>query len=118
MALIKNGSKGEIVLHVQKLLRRLGFDPGPADGLFGDRTEDAVIDFQDSQGLYADGIVGPLMFEAIEKALATLGDELYAPEPGTSPPLPFVRFDADPYGDGYDRFHLRADVANKKDVLL
>ena len=35
------------------------FDPGPADGIFGDHTEAAVKAFQTAFALSPDGIVGP-----------------------------------------------------------
>jgi peptidoglycan hydrolase-like protein with peptidoglycan-binding domain/DNA-binding CsgD family transcriptional regulator len=51
------GSSG--VRAVQRRLRELGFRPGPVDGLFGPRTEHAVLVFQRTHGLAVDGIVGP-----------------------------------------------------------
>jgi glycosyltransferase XagB len=53
----KGGS--ERVRDVQVSLRALGYPPGPIDGLFGPRTEQAVLRFQRAQGLQPDGIVGP-----------------------------------------------------------
>ena len=44
---------------VQTRLHKLGFDPGPIDGIRGRRTTRAVKRFQESKGLVADGIVGP-----------------------------------------------------------
>lgn len=43
---------------LQRALRRLGYALGGVDGLFGPRTETAVVAFQTRQGLVADGIVG------------------------------------------------------------
>jgi DNA invertase Pin-like site-specific DNA recombinase/peptidoglycan hydrolase-like protein with peptidoglycan-binding domain len=43
---------------LQQRLRRLGWSPGPIDGLFGPRTEAALLRFQKSAGLAADGIAG------------------------------------------------------------
>jgi peptidoglycan hydrolase-like protein with peptidoglycan-binding domain/DNA invertase Pin-like site-specific DNA recombinase len=43
---------------LQRTLRRLGWSPGPIDGLFGPRTEAAVVRFQRAAGLAADGIAG------------------------------------------------------------
>ena len=44
---------------VQTRLHKLGFDPGPIDGIRGRRTIRTVKRFQESKGLVADGIVGP-----------------------------------------------------------
>ena len=41
---------------VQTRLHRLGFDPGPIDGIRGRRTIGAVKRLQQSRGLVADGI--------------------------------------------------------------
>ncbi|MGP4112886.1 peptidoglycan-binding protein [Streptomyces sp. 4N509B] len=58
-------SAGPAVAEVQCLLLRHGIDPGPVDGLFGSLTEAAVIEFQREAGLTADGIVGPMTWEAL-----------------------------------------------------
>ncbi len=44
---------------LQRRLARAGDSPGPIDGLFGPRTEQAVRRFQASHGLHVDGIAGP-----------------------------------------------------------
>ena len=44
---------------VQTRRHKLGFDPGPIDGIQGRRTVRAVKRFQESKSLVADGIVGP-----------------------------------------------------------
>tara|TARA_R110002020_G_scaffold3690_1_gene16329 strand:+ start:2794 stop:3639 length:846 start_codon:yes stop_codon:yes gene_type:complete len=64
--LIKYGSRGDGVKHVQTLLNDKGFGPIDADGLFGSGTENAVKRFQSSTGLSADGIVGPGTMGALE----------------------------------------------------
>ena len=53
----ENGSVA--VRGLQVRLRRLGFRPGPTDGLFGPLTEGAVERFQVARGLPGDGLVGP-----------------------------------------------------------
>lgn len=58
-------------LGIQRALSRLGFSPGPLDGIPGPRTHDAVVAFQSQRGLVADGIVGPITREALIVAIAT-----------------------------------------------
>ena len=59
MPVLKLGSRGPEVSALQNRLRELGFSPGAIDGVFGPGTEAAVTAFQRSEGLLADGIVGP-----------------------------------------------------------
>jgi hypothetical protein len=63
--LLTEGSVSEEVREIQSLLASRGFDPGPADGIFGPRTTAAVIKFQQQQGLVPDGVVGPLTRDAL-----------------------------------------------------
>ncbi len=56
--LLKIGAKGNITGLLQERLNVLGFNCGVADGIFGEKTRAAVITFQTSRGLSADGIVG------------------------------------------------------------
>ena len=67
---IRRGSKGEDVKYVQTILYKLGYNLGSygIDGDFGRATEAAVKEFQRDHGLNADGVVGPLTYEALEKA--------------------------------------------------
>jgi peptidoglycan hydrolase-like protein with peptidoglycan-binding domain/DNA invertase Pin-like site-specific DNA recombinase len=53
---------------LQRTLRRLGWSPGPIDGLFGPRTEAAVVRFQRAAGVTSDGVVGPRTFNALREA--------------------------------------------------
>ena len=53
---------------VQRRLARLGETPGPADGLYGPRTEAAVRALQARVGLAPDGLVGPATRKAIRTA--------------------------------------------------
>jgi peptidoglycan hydrolase-like protein with peptidoglycan-binding domain len=55
---LQEGASGSEVRQVQKHLEEEGFSPGPIDGIFGPRTKSAVIAFQKSKGIFADGIVG------------------------------------------------------------
>ncbi|WP_238906621.1 GH25 family lysozyme [Clostridium sp. YIM B02506] len=56
--LLKIGAKGNITRLVQEKLNALGFNCGETDGIFGEKTRAAVINYQRSKGLSADGIVG------------------------------------------------------------
>ena len=67
MGMLKRGSKGSDVKAVQSRLLDIGFSPGDIDGIFGRRTEIAVINFQKSRKLLADGIVGPKTLEVLFK---------------------------------------------------
>lgn len=55
---LKEGSQGREVKIIQSRLQQLGFDVGGLDGIFGAKTAQAVKDFQKSQGITVDGIVG------------------------------------------------------------
>lgn len=56
---LKLGDRGDEVRWVQRRLQMHGFEPGPADGVFGERTNTAVRKFQKARALHVDGIVGP-----------------------------------------------------------
>ena len=55
---LEEDSKGPAVIRLQKQLKKLGFNPGKIDGDFGPATKAALIAFQRSRGLLADGIAG------------------------------------------------------------
>jgi hypothetical protein len=57
--ILKTGQTGGDVKVLQELLRI------KVDGVFGIKTRQAVINFQNSNGLRADGIVGPLTWNAL-----------------------------------------------------
>lgn len=65
MDTLKVSSTGKEVERLQKRLRKLGFSPGNIDGDFGPGTEAAVIAFQRSRGLLADGVAGPRTLKAL-----------------------------------------------------
>lgn len=47
-----------VVSQIQQALKDAGFDPGPIDGEFRDKTDEAVRAFQAQHGLVKDGVVG------------------------------------------------------------
>jgi len=65
-ALSKMGSRGTEVKNIQTRLKKWGYYTGSVDGIYGTATKNAVIKFQKSNGLTADGIAGP-------KTLAKIG---------------------------------------------
>ena len=56
---------GDKVREIQLKLQAAGFDPGSIDGEFGPHTHAAVVAFQLSSGLLADGEVGPKTAQAL-----------------------------------------------------
>jgi DNA invertase Pin-like site-specific DNA recombinase/peptidoglycan hydrolase-like protein with peptidoglycan-binding domain len=56
------------VRSLQRTLRRLGWAPGPLDGLYGPLTEAAVVRFQRAAGLAVDGVAGPHTARALWRA--------------------------------------------------
>jgi hypothetical protein len=57
--------KGDDVRGVQRALESKGYDTGGIDGVYGAKTEKAVIAFQQAVGLAVDGIVGPKTWAAL-----------------------------------------------------
>ena len=57
--------EGAVVTRVQNSLKRLGLDPGESDGVFGAATERAVIEFQTTHGLVANGVIEQRMWVAL-----------------------------------------------------
>jgi peptidoglycan L-alanyl-D-glutamate endopeptidase CwlK len=63
--ILKLNCSGPEVTALQQALARAGFNPGTPDGVFGLGTEAAVLGFQRSKGLAADGAVGPATATAL-----------------------------------------------------
>lgn len=57
------------VLHLQQLLKYGGFQPGPRDGVFGQKTKGAVIRFQARFRLTQDGTVGPRTWTKLQNKI-------------------------------------------------
>ena len=55
---LKQGATGSDVAQLQEMLGAQGFDPGPADGIFGGETWIALVEFQQSVGLGASAGLG------------------------------------------------------------
>lgn len=66
---LRKGDKGLAVRDLQVMLTAAGFNPGPADGVFGSATEAAVKAAQKAFGLVVDGIAGQKTFQALRSEL-------------------------------------------------
>ena len=55
---LRTGSRGDEVKTLQSRLQELGYYADEIDGQFGAATKSAVIEFQKTNGLDADGMVG------------------------------------------------------------
>ena len=62
---LQYGSSGASVKELQQTLNRLGYNVGTADGIFGNNTKNAVLQYQRDNGLTADGIVGANTWNAL-----------------------------------------------------
>ena len=69
-ATYRQGSTGEKVRQIQRLLKDWGYYFGNVDGIFGPATRSAVIWFQNKHGITADGIVGAQTAEKLGISLA------------------------------------------------
>ncbi len=64
-AIARQGSTGEQVRLIQNRLIAQGYLSGPADGIFGAQTADAVRRFQQARGITVDGIAGVVTMTAL-----------------------------------------------------
>jgi peptidoglycan hydrolase-like protein with peptidoglycan-binding domain len=68
---ISTSSADSMTKMVQEALTEKGFDPGPVDGVWGSRTKSALMQFQESAGLTANGEVdGPTKSSLLSGASA------------------------------------------------
>jgi len=68
--MLSYGSTGFYVEVLQNALNALGYDVGQASGVFDGVTQKEVKAFQQAEGLQTDGIVGPMTWGALAKAVA------------------------------------------------
>lgn len=69
--LLSIGLQGDDVKNLQLQLNRLPSRLAPltVDGIFGPRTRERVVEFQNDKGLQPDGIAGPATLAAIDRAI-------------------------------------------------
>ena len=66
LPLLKKGDRGDAVTALQLLLQLRGVVKfGVIDGIFGDKTEKSVKEFQELVGIYPDGMVGAKTWPAL-----------------------------------------------------
>ena len=70
---LKRGSLSNYVLIAQDDLNTLGYRTGGLDGIFGSATRNAVISYQRSRGLSADGIVGCNTWRSLQEEVVVAG---------------------------------------------
>ena len=70
-ATYRQGDTGTDVRTIQDKLKRWGYYDGQVDGIFGAQTADAVRYFQRTNGLTADGVVGPATLKALGMSAST-----------------------------------------------
>lgn len=75
MNVLQRGSQGPQVKQLQERLNEIYEEQLKVDGIFGEHTDDMVIDFQRSNGLKADGIVGPLTWQELYEEPGEEGEE-------------------------------------------
>lgn len=75
MQTLKIGSTGTAVMEIQSLLNKLGYDVGEIDGIYGNRTAQAVGRFQRFFGLAPTGIINDGTYKLINRFL--LGYDTY-----------------------------------------
>ncbi|TKH17159.1 peptidase M15 [Bacillus wiedmannii] len=65
--MLRMGDTGGVVKQLQEALTRAGFFTDSCDGIFGEKTREALINFQEANKLSADGIAGPMTWEALDR---------------------------------------------------
>ncbi|MGI6172556.1 MAG: OB-fold protein [Christensenellales bacterium] len=75
----KRGDMSENASSVQKLLIKLGYLDGKADGSFGKKTETAVIKYQAANGMEQTGIVTQSVYDSMQEDADSIPDPITYP---------------------------------------
>ena len=70
---LRDGNRGVYVLILQDALNALGYTTYTLDGIFGNNTRNAVISYQQDNGLQADGVVGCATWTRIVSEVVGIG---------------------------------------------
>lgn len=65
--MVRFGARGAYVVEMQDRLKAHGFDAGVSDGIAGPTTIAALKAFQESQGITADGVCGPITWGRLDR---------------------------------------------------
>ena len=105
---LSKGSKGSEVRRLQERLTELGFEPGKADGVYGNATYLAVLLFQSRNGLDMDGAAGNATLNMLysENAQGKVRDDLGEKPYVTQDGLPLLVNLNQPFPDGYVYYDL------------
>jgi peptidoglycan hydrolase-like protein with peptidoglycan-binding domain len=82
-SILRQGSKGSAVAELQQLLQSKGFYTGKIDSDFGAGTTNAVLKFQNANGLVPDGIVGSSSWTKLRAVVPTASQGLPTLLPGS-----------------------------------
>lgn len=118
--ILKEGSYGHYVELLQQGLNKIGSHIS-VDGNFGPATRNAVMAFQSSHGLFADGIVGPLTQAALMSAVKGEVPPVITP-PVIVDPVDPIHGDDSEYRKLYDSMSVRSnwmhEVNSNTDLML
>jgi hypothetical protein len=64
-----------LVQRVQQMLAKLGYEPGPADGVPGRKTRRAIRDYQEKSGFAADGRVTETLLDRLRASIQSAKSE-------------------------------------------
>lgn len=108
----KYGSTGSDVLYIQTALKKLGYYSGSLTGHYGNKTTQAVMDFQRDHGLSADGVVGAKTMAKIrEEYNDALNGSSGGSSSGSSSSVSLNSTIYDLSWDDYKRAYVRAGLS-------
>jgi peptidoglycan L-alanyl-D-glutamate endopeptidase CwlK len=111
---LQEGATGKEVEALQQTLKERGFNPGAIDGDFGPATTAAIIAFQRSEGLLADGIVGP----RTQRALGLVADDsLPTVIPGVTARVVSQMFPSTPVDNIKENLPFVCNALNEKNLV-
>ena len=121
----RNNDK-DLVRKLQEGLAAFGYHPGAADGLFGQKTEDAIEEWQKAVDIYPDGLFGNGSLDAWNAWCSKKSRPEFilavavpvAPAPQKTDHLNWVTVKADPLKGGYGKLTLREDTAKAYNEVL